>query len=119
MTAPDKPLIGQCHCGRVAFHVVRRPERAVRCNCSYCWRRGWYTGYAEPDEFRLTRGAEDLAVYRFGAREADHFFCRHCGIHTHFFSNYAGKAQYGYNIGCCDDIDPTALPLEWVDGRSF
>ncbi len=119
MTDPGEPLIGTCHCGGVAFRVASRPERAFRCNCSYCSRRGWYTGYAGSDEFELIRGTGELAAYRFGTGEAEHFFCRHCGIHTHFFSNYAGKAQYAYNISCCDDIDPASLPLQWIDGRSF
>jgi hypothetical protein len=114
-----EPLIGSCHCGRLTFRVQRRPDRAIRCNCSYCSRRGWHTGYARPDEFELMQGADELSSYRFGSGSAEHFFCRRCGIHTHFYSRYGDEVQYGYNIACCEDIDVMSLPVEWIDGRSF
>jgi hypothetical protein len=112
-------VIGSCHCGRVVFRIARPPSRAVRCNCSYCVRRGWYTGYAEPHEFELVDGADELASYRFGSGGSQTFFCRTCGIHTHFYSEYEGKAQYAYNIACCEDIDLASLEVEMLDGKSF
>jgi len=113
------PMIGKCHCGAVVFRVAQTPRKAVRCNCSYCARRGWYTGYAETDQFHVLQGQDQLSTYRFGRGQSENFFCRTCGIHTHFFSVYAGTARYGYNISCCDDIDVSALEVEWLDGKSF
>ncbi len=77
-------MTGRCHCGAVEFRVPEVPGGAVRCNCSYCVRRGWYTGYAEVEAFELVRGAEALRAYRFGSGTTEHFFCGECGIHTHF-----------------------------------
>ena len=112
-------LTGGCHCGRVAFEVKVPPSKAFRCNCSYCSRRGWHHAYAEPADFRLLRGESDLATYRFGAGTTENYFCRYCGIHTHFYTTYAVRPHYAYSLACCEGIDIAKLPVELIDGRSF
>jgi hypothetical protein len=110
---------GSCHCGAVAFSVAEKPTRAIRCNCSYCIRRGWYTGYASVDEFELLSGEGSLGSYKFGEETATNYFCTTCGIHTHFYGTYNDRPHYAYNIACLEDIDVESLQVKHIDGKSF
>jgi hypothetical protein len=110
---------GSCHCGRVTFSVATSPTKAVRCNCSYCVRRGWFTGYATTVEFKLISGKDELRSYQFGNRTATNYFCGTCGIHTHFYGTYGGRTHYAFSIACLDDIDIDDLNVEHIDGKSF
>jgi hypothetical protein len=79
-----------------------------------------------PSAFELD-GEESLAVYQFGDKAMYHYFCKTCGICP--FSavaslpeNYEGRAKIGdrrVNLGCVDGLDPLALEIEILDGRSF
>ena len=85
------------------------------------------TRYIAPADFDLRAGVDALAVYRFGDRSMDHVFCRVCGVSA--FSevvalpaDYTGPARRGdrrINLGCVDEVDVLALPIDLVDGRSF
>ncbi len=112
-------MTGTCHCGRVEFRVADVPGTAIRCNCSYCSRRGWYTGYAAVEEFKLVRGQDALRSYRFAAGTTENFFCGSCGIHTHFVSSYTDPPRYAYNIACCPEVELDKLELRHIDGKSF
>lgn len=54
-----------------------------------------------PGEVALTR-------YQFNTRTATHFFCSHCGIHTHH-QRRSNPSQYGFNVACLEGVDPFAL----------
>ena len=110
---------GSCHCGQIRFSVVVPPTRAIRCNCSYCARRGWFTCYASVDEFELLSGEDVLVSYRFGNQTTTNYFCPNCGIHTHFYGTYNNQAHYAYSIACLEGIDVESLPVEHIDGASF
>lgn len=112
-------MIGTCHCGRVAFDVKVEPTIAFTCNCSYCIRRGWHHAYAEMGEFVLLRGDDVLSNYHFGTATTVNYFCRVCGIHTHFYSAYGEHPHFAYNLACCDEVDVAALEIRPIDGRSF
>ncbi len=75
---------GSCHCGDIRFEIVRdRPvDRLLECNCSICIKKGIVHTPAEDHELRITRGADQLALYQFGSGEARHEFCPRCGIHV-------------------------------------
>jgi len=112
-------MIGTCHCGQVAFEVKVKPTIAFTCNCSYCIRRGWHHAYAEENEFALIRGEDVLSSYRFGAETTTNYFCRACGIHTHFFSTYGDHPHYAYSLTCCEGVDVASLEIKHIDGKSF
>jgi hypothetical protein len=112
-------MIGTCHCGRVAFAVKAKPTVAFACNCSYCSRRGWHHAYADVAEFELLRGEEFLSLYRFGAGTTANYFCRVCGIHTHFYSTYDDRPHFAYSLACCDEADIAAVEIKQIDGKSF
>ena len=82
--------------------------------------------YVPADAFELD-GGESLLVYRFGDGSVDHCFCRTCGICpfsrvASLPAGYHGPARVGdrrVNLGCVDGVDPFALEVELIDGRSF
>lgn len=113
--------MGGCHCGDVAFRFESESiETGVRCNCSICTRKGavMSTHYFPPDRFTLLQGRDALSVYRFGDRTVNHWFCGRCGIYT-FHDTTERPGRYRVNLGCVEGIDPLALRISLIDGRSF
>ena len=107
-----------CHCGAVQLEL-HLPEGIVdprRCDCSYCRRRGTVVASVLLDDIRILRGADALQLYQFNTGTAQHWFCRHCGIHTHH-QRRSNPLQYGVNVGCLEGINPFALgPVPTRDG---
>ncbi len=83
--------------------------------------------YIPPDDFEHLEGTESLTLYQFGDRDVNHYFCKTCGICpfngvASVPATYQGPAKPGYrrvNLGCIDGLDPLALEVSTVDGRSF
>jgi hypothetical protein len=112
---------GSCHCKALRFSFRSdRITRGVRCNCSICLRKGTVMSptYIPPNDFESLEGTESLSVYRFGDRECNHYFCRICGVYP-FHEPVAEPGHYRVNLGCLEDLDVLALPIEIIDGRSF
>lgn len=113
-----KTYSGQCHCGRVKFEADTDLQRVVRCNCSICRRRASPMVYVHEDQLRVLEGQDCLTLYQFHTRQAQHFFCKVCGIYTfHRTRRFADK--YVVNIGCLAGVDVYAYQPELVDGASF
>jgi hypothetical protein len=109
---------GRCHCGAVRFRFTSEPiTRGLRCNCSICRRRGAVMSAAYHDDVAI-EGHEALRVYQWGDHDMHHYFCGTCGIHP--FSGVVAKpGRYRINLGCVDEVDPFALPIDLIDGRAF
>jgi hypothetical protein len=130
MNTIAKTYAGSCHCGAVRFKF--RSEEITtggRCNCSICIRKGivMSSKYIAPDDFDLLQGKEALAVYQFGDKDVNHYFCKACGICpfngvASVPATYQGPAKPGYrrvNLGCIDGLDPLALKIDIINGRAF
>ena len=124
-----KSYSGSCHCGAVRFRFESAEiTSGCRCNCSICIRRGAVVSseYVPPDAFAL-EGRESLVVYQFGDKDMFHYFCKTCGICpfsevASLPADYQGRARIGdrrVNLGCVDGVDPLALDIRLIDGRSF
>jgi len=111
---------GQCHCGAVRFDFSSDLVRGVRCNCSYCVRKASLHHRVKAEFFILKSGADELSVYRFGTLRANHYFCRHCGIHTHCNPRSAPE-QVNVNLNCVDQVAMMipAIEVSAYDGRSW
>lgn len=110
---------GNCHCGAVKFEIdTREPlDPYFRCNCSLCARKGAVMGQAPRAALTVTQGQEALSVYRWNTLEAEHFFCKHCGIYTHHVMR--GATDYiGVNMACVEGVDVFALDEVVVGGGS-
>jgi hypothetical protein len=55
--------------------------------------------------FRITRGADKLATYRFNTMSAEHHFCTVCGIYTHH-KRRSNPNQLGVNVACLEGVSP-------------
>lgn len=100
-----------CHCGAVVLELDL-PDGIVdprRCDCSICRRKGAVVASVPLSGIRIVQGAEHLTLYQFNTHTAKHYFCARCGIYTHH-QRRSNPAQYGYNVGCLEGVDPLAIP---------
>jgi hypothetical protein len=121
MTTKTRTYRGSCHCGAVRFRFHSEEiTTGCRCNCSICIRKGvvMSSRYIAPDEFEELAGSEALSVYRFGDKMVNHYFCKVCGIYP-FHDATSKPGHYRVNLGCIDDLDPLALEIRLLDGKSF
>ncbi|XOV83971.1 MAG: GFA family protein [bacterium] len=108
---------GGCHCGKVRFKVrIERPE-ALACNCSICAKKGFINLLTEADNFVLLAGEEHLHAYRFNTHQAEHRFCRTCGIHP-FSRPRSHPGSYDINARCLD-AGTDFLVVRPFDGRNW
>ncbi len=105
---------GSCHCGAVTFAFDCEPiTEGKRCNCSICIRKG--AVMSVPWVALEIEGMAALSVYLWNDRDCRHYFCATCGIFT--FAEAGGR--YRVNLGCVEGVDPLALPVTIIDGRSL
>ena len=109
---------GSCHCGAVRFEVRTTLSPAVRCNCSFCRRRGAVMANVQAEDFRLLAGEEALGLYQWNTGIAKHFFCKRCGIYT-FHRPRMRPELYRVNVGCLEGVDPYALEVTVQDGAAL
>jgi hypothetical protein len=96
-----------CHCGAVVLELDL-PNGIVdarRCDCSLCRRKGIVMASVPLSGIRVVKGQEALTLYQFGSHTAKHYFCSHCGIHTHH-QRRSDPRQYGYNVACLEGVNP-------------
>ena len=100
-----------CHCGQVELELElpNGIEDPRRCDCSICRRKGAVVASVALSGIRVVRGADQLRLYQFNTHAARHYFCGTCGIYTHH-QRRSNPAQYGFNVGCLEGIDPLAIP---------
>jgi len=119
-----------CHCSSVRFRFKSEEiTKGCRCNCSICKRKGIVVSaaYLPPEDIEQLQGMSSLALYQFGDKDVNHYFCRTCGI-CPFITvasvapTYVGSAKPGYyrlNLGCVENLDIYGLAIEIIDGRSL
>jgi hypothetical protein len=64
--------------------------------------------------FRLLRGEQDLAEYRFNTGAARHLFCRRCGIKS-FYVPRSNPDGYSINVRCLDAATLGKVTVEPFD----
>jgi hypothetical protein len=111
---------GSCHCGRIAFEVEGEIEQLMECNCSHCSRKGYLLWFAPREKLRLLTPAGDLATYTFNKHVIKHHFCPKCGCAPFGFGvDQSGAATAAVNARCLEGVEPAALKIVKVDGRSL
>ncbi|MBC7941121.1 MAG: GFA family protein [Chitinophagaceae bacterium] len=113
--------LGSCHCGGVKFEIDTEQPLGpfFRCNCSLCSRKGAVMGAAPRSALTLTAGADLISTYTWNLHEAQHHFCRVCGIYTHHAMR--GETQsVGINMACIEGFDVYALgDVEVGNGKNW
>jgi len=111
---------GGCHCGAVRYRVKTDFGRVVTCNCSMCGRSGSLLTFVPVADFELVSGEEALSDYQFAKRRIHHLFCRTCGIKSFARgSKPDGTVMIAVNVHCLDGVEPDALTVTRLDGRSL
>jgi hypothetical protein len=105
----NEPVIvnGSCHCGAVQF-TTELPQglaSARRCSCSICRMRSAVAVTGSIESFRITKGEDKLATYRFNTKTAEHHFCSICGIYTHH-KRRSNPKELGVNVACLEGVSP-------------
>ena len=104
MTDALTTLSGGCHCGAVRFEVdAPAPLHVLDCNCSMCAMTGFLHLIVPRERFRLVRGEDALAEYRFNTGTARHLFCSRCGIKS-FYVPRSHPDGYSVNARCLDGV---------------
>lgn len=107
---------GSCHCGLITFRVKTDTSFSTSCDCSLCRRRGAIVLRCDEEALEILSGQEHLKLYQFASKEAQHYFCQHCGIHT-FYRLRKLPDKFGINSGCLDGIDLEQLKPVITEGR--
>ena len=110
---------GGCHCGAVRFRgtVATTPDM-LDCNCSICARTGFLHLIVPHKDFTLLKGDGDLSSYRFGSGQAEHLFCRHCGVKS-FYQPRSHPDGWSVNYHCLDDGHDLRPTIRKFDGRNW
>lgn len=108
---------GSCHCGAIKFSFEGETfSSGVRCNCSFCTKRGTMISLVPGAQFGIEAQDGALGMYQFGKMQAKHYFCKHCGIHP-FSETTRRPGQYIVNLGCVEGVDTFALETVVFDGK--
>ncbi len=97
----------KCHCGAVEVSVKfdNGLENIRRCDCSLCRRKGAVMAAVPISNLEVIKGKENLSLYQWNTKIAEHYFCKTCGIYTHH-KRKSNPNQYGINIACIENVNP-------------
>lgn len=110
---------GACHCGAVQFEVTLTDGIATarRCDCSLCARRGAVAVTASAGAITYTKGADNLSLYQFNTMQAEHYFCKTCGIYTHH-KRRSNPDELGISLACLEGETPFLREVIVNDGQN-
>ncbi|NNM13281.1 MAG: GFA family protein [Gammaproteobacteria bacterium] len=116
----DKITIhGGCHCGAVKFSAkVERKNKVLVCNCSICKTSGYEHLIVAKTDFNLVNGVEQLRSYKFGTGQANHLFCKNCGVKS-FYQPRSHPDSYSIHLKCLDDVSGLEITRESFDGQNW
>lgn len=117
-----KTYAGSCHCGKVRYEVdLDLASGTGRCNCSFCKKVRNWSILTKPEAFRLLSGETDLSSYRFGTKQGEHLFCKHCGVRTISRGHVEelGGDFVSIAVSSLDNVSDkelAELPVQYADG---
>tara|TARA_B100001057_G_C22661715_1_gene876179 strand:+ start:140 stop:511 length:372 start_codon:yes stop_codon:yes gene_type:complete len=101
----------KCHCEKVELEINLPEEgfkKLMRCNCSLCKRKGAVMSPVEKEKVKILKGQENLKIYQYHTKVAEHYFCSICGIYTHHIMRSNPKMA-GINVACLEGVNPFEL----------
>jgi len=110
-----------CHCQAIKFEFEsEKIVSALQCNCSICIRKNAIMSkdYIEARHFNLITGKDDLSVYKWGDKDVNHYFCKHCGIYP-FHDTIDQAGRFRVNLACVEKIEPRTLKISQFDGKNM
>ncbi|QUL39411.1 GFA family protein [Erythrobacter sp. JK5] len=90
----------------------------LRCNCSICSASGYLHLFVPHERFTLIQGRDAITSYRFGSGQAEHLFCRFCGIKS-FYQPRSHPDCWSVHFACLDDATGLAPEITEFDGKNW
>ncbi len=90
----------------------------LRCNCSICSASGYLHLFIPHERFQLLSGKDELTSYRFGSGEAEHLFCRICGVKS-FYQPKSHPECWSVHLACLDDASRLSPEITDFDGKNW
>ncbi|MEP3050490.1 MAG: GFA family protein [Erythrobacter sp.] len=122
ISAPSSDLVmvtGGCHCGKVRFSAeIERGPEILRCNCSICAPCGFLHLIVPHSHFTLQSDRAHLSAYRFGTQQAEHLFCKACGIKS-FYQPRSHPDCWSVHFACLDEGHDIAPNITEFDGKNW
>jgi hypothetical protein len=110
---------GGCQCGAVSYEVEAPADLEVsECNCSICSKSGYLHLIVPRTRFRLLTGEDNLETYTFGTHQAQHLFCKTCGIKS-FYIPRSHPDGFSVNVRCLDHATVKSVKVEPFDGQNW
>ena len=110
---------GGCHCGGVRFTIETEQTRElIDCNCTICAKSGYLHLNVLHDKFTLNSGEDLLSSYRYGSGQAEHLFCKICGIKS-FYQPRSPPGCWSVNFNYVDDGHGLSASSFAFDGRNW
>ncbi len=112
---------GSCHCGAVAFAIeTDEPlSDAVTCNCSICHKKRALMKGVPESRFRILKGQDQLTLYQFNTKTAEHYFCKICGIYP-FHRRRTAPDHFAINVCCLEGVEVDQLDtVHLTDGKEL
>mmetsp|Transcript_19898 Transcript_19898/g.22144 ORF Transcript_19898/g.22144 Transcript_19898/m.22144 type:complete len:140 (+) Transcript_19898:78-497(+) len=119
--AEEKLFKGGCHCGAVRYELLWDGKSELQdCNCSICSKKGFIHIIRPNLAFKLLSGKDNLTLYQFNSKVAKHYFCKTCGICTHYIPR-SNPDGVDINARTFDDYETikASLNVQPFDGRNW
>jgi hypothetical protein len=124
-TSNPRTYRGGCHCGGLqveadlsVLHPATPYGAPIRCNCTFCRKRGAVTMMIAPAAFRLLRHETEA---RFTPKPdiGYYAFCGTCGVHVYARGHLEqlGGDFVTVNLDVLDDIPRERVTVAVLDGR--
>ena len=112
-------IFGGCHCQAVRFRIeTSAPLQLLRCNCSICSMTGFLHLIVPHTSFELLTPMDQLSSYRFNTGQANHLFCKHCGIKS-YYQPRSHPDAWSVNAHCLQDVNPADWIIRDFDGANW
>lgn len=112
-------VTGGCHCQKVQFSAEAEKEPTILvCNCSICRRSGYRHLFVPHEHFTLISGEDALISYRFGSEQAQHLFCKYCGVKS-FYQPRSHPESWSVHLDCLEDISALRPVIKAFNGKEW
>ena len=109
---------GNCHCGAIKFKFLSEKSVKIwKCNCSICKPYDYQHLFIKHKDFNLLSGNQEISSYKFGTKNAEHLFCKICGIKS-FYQPRSHPDMYSINLRCVNN-PPSVKKIFEFDGSNF
>ena len=88
-----------------------------KCNCSICNICDYEHLFIKHEDLSITNGEDQISSYSFGTGNADHTFCKICGIKS-FYQPRSHPDMYSVNLRCVKN-PPKVKKVIHFDGINF